>query len=129
MSDVIERGAVSGGERRRRSWSMDEKRRMVAETLEPGASVAKVAHRHGVNANLLFTWRRELAAGNLAATPRPVELVPVTITREPAPAPALGPSEPIGRMEIVLGAGERITVGADVDAAALARVIKALSRR
>ena len=34
-----------------------------------------------------------------------------------------------GRMEIVLADGERIIVGADVDAAALARVIKALSRR
>jgi transposase len=130
MSDVVEGGAVSGGERRRRSWSMDEKRRMIAESEEPGASVAQVALRHGVNANLLFTWRRQLAAGGLAATSRPVELVPVTVTKEPAPAPALGASElMIGRMEILLSAGERITVGADVDAAALARVIKALWRR
>ena len=36
---------------------------------------------------------------------------------------------PVGRMEIVLAAGERILVGADVDAVALARVVKALSRR
>ena len=35
----------------------------------------------------------------------------------------------VGRMEIVLAAGERILVGADVDAAALVRVVKALSRR
>jgi transposase len=33
-----------------------------------------------------------------------------------------------GRMEIVLGGGERICFGADVDAAALARVVKALRR-
>ena len=65
MSDVVESGAVSDGERRRRSWSMDEKRRMIAESREPGASVAQVALRHGVNANLLFTWRRQLAAGAL----------------------------------------------------------------
>jgi hypothetical protein len=32
-------------------------------------------------------------------------------------------------MEIVLIGGERISVGADVDAGALARVVKALSRR
>jgi transposase len=108
---------------------MDEKRRMIAESQESGASVAKVALRHGVNANLLFTWRRQLAAGALAAASKPVELVPVTVTKEPAPTPALGASEPIGRMEILLSAGERITVGADVDAAALARVIKALWRR
>jgi transposase len=129
MSDVVESGAVSDGERRRRSWSMDEKRRMIAESREPGASVAQVALRHGVNANLLFTWRRQLAAGGLAATSRPVELVPVTVTKEPAPTPGLGGSELIGRMEILLSAGERITVGADADAAALARVIKALWRR
>jgi transposase len=65
----------------------------------------------------------------LTARSRPVELVPVTVTKEPAPTPGLGGSELIGRMEILLSAGERITVGADVDAAALARVIKALWRR
>jgi transposase len=36
---------------------------MVAESLKPGASVAMVAQRYGVNANLLFTWRRQEAAG------------------------------------------------------------------
>ena len=35
---------------------------MVAESLKPGASVAMVAQRYGVNANLLFTWRRQEAA-------------------------------------------------------------------
>ena len=128
MSDGLEQGAASRAERRRHSWSMDEKRRMIAESLEPGASVAKVARRHGVNANLLFTWRRQLASSS-AVTPRPAELVPVTIMKEPVPAIAVGAPESVGRMEIVLSAGERITVGADVDAAALARVIKALSRR
>ena len=31
---------------------------MIAESFAPGASVSKVAQRYGVNANLLFTWRR-----------------------------------------------------------------------
>ena len=35
------------GARRRRFWSSDEKRRMVAESLKPGASVAMVAQRYG----------------------------------------------------------------------------------
>jgi transposase len=56
------------------------------------------------------------------------QLVPVTITTEPVSSVAAVTSEPVGRMEIVLGAGERIIVGADVDTTALARVIKALSR-
>jgi transposase len=33
---------------------------MVAETLEPGASVSIVARRHDVNSNQLFRWRRQL---------------------------------------------------------------------
>jgi transposase len=44
--------------RSRRSWSDDEKRRMVSEALSPGASIADVARQHGVNANLLFNWVR-----------------------------------------------------------------------
>ena len=49
------------GAHRRRFWSSDEKRRMIAESFAPGASVSEVAQRYGVNANLLFTWRRQNA--------------------------------------------------------------------
>jgi transposase len=42
--------------RPRRSWSPEEKQRIVDETLVPGASVADVARRHGANANLVFNW-------------------------------------------------------------------------
>ena len=48
------------GGRRRRSWTRDEKRRIVEESLEDGASIAEVARRHELNANLLFTWRRKM---------------------------------------------------------------------
>jgi transposase-like protein len=41
----------------RRKYSIQEKRAMVAETRQTGASVPEVAHRHGVNANLLSVWR------------------------------------------------------------------------
>jgi transposase-like protein len=57
-SGLLDRTANSKSAGRRRFWSSDEKRRMVAESLGPGASVSKVAQRYGVNANLLFTWRR-----------------------------------------------------------------------
>ena len=61
---------------------------MVAESLKPGASVAMVAQRYGVNANLLFTWRRqEAAAANGGA--EPVKLVPVTVAEAEAPSAAL----------------------------------------
>jgi transposase len=119
------------GARRRRFWSSDEKRRMVAETFTPGASVSEVAQRYGVNANLLFTWRRRNARSAARGGAEPFELLPVRVSDERAPAAPVEASARVlvGRMEIVLAAGERILVGVDVDTAALARVVKALSRR
>ena len=128
-AELRARSSEEIGERRRRFWSSDEKRRMVAESLKPGASVAMVAQRYGVNANLLFTWRRqEAAAANGGA--EPVKLVPVTVAEaETASVASVAAPEPIGRMEIVLCGGERIIVGMDVDATALARVVRTLTRR
>jgi transposase len=50
------------GKRPRRSWSAEEKRQIVDEAVLPGASVADIARRHGVNANLVFTWRKRAAS-------------------------------------------------------------------
>jgi transposase len=119
---------AAGGERRRRVWSEEEKRRIVAETCEPGASVSIVARRHDLNANLLFTWRRKVAAGSDAAG-EPMRLVPAVITPDPTPAVPPGPAAPTGRIEIALAGGDRVIVDATVDAAALARVLRVLSRR
>jgi transposase len=102
---------------------------MVAESLAPGASVSKVAQRYGVNANLLFTWRRREARGAASGGLEPLKLLPVTVADEGIAAAPIAPSAPAGRMEIALVGGERVVVGADVDAAALAGVVKALSRR
>jgi transposase len=113
----------------RRFWSSDEKRRMVAESLAPGASVSKVAQRYGVNANLLFTWRRREARSAASDGLEALKLLPVAVADEGMAAAPIAPSAPAGRMEIALVGGERVVVGADVDAAALARVVKALSRR
>ena len=76
----------SGNEskRRRRVRSEDEKRRIVSETFEPGASVSAVARRHGLNANLLFTWRREMGTGISALANDAMAFVPAAIqTRTP----------------------------------------------
>jgi len=53
MIEADEDGAA-GFKGRRRSWKEDEKRRIVAESSEEFASVAEVARRYGLNANLLF---------------------------------------------------------------------------
>jgi transposase len=45
--------------RRRRALSAEEKRKIVAESSELGASMAEVVRRYKVNANLIFTWRRQ----------------------------------------------------------------------
>jgi transposase len=117
-------GAAPG--RRRRSWSLDEKRRIVDETLEDDTSLAEVARRHDLNANQLFTWRRQF--GVEAAGPKDVApILPVTIALETAvEEPDPGSSSQI---EIVLADGDRILVWSDVETAALMRVLKALSRR
>jgi transposase len=68
-----------------RQRSDEEKRRIVAETLEPGASVSIVARRHDINANQLFTWRRTVAATTPpAADGKATRLVPAVVTAEPA---------------------------------------------
>ena len=66
---------------KRRQWSKAFKRQVVAETLEPGASVSIVARRHDVNANQLFKWRREMAAAQSPAK-QSVPMLPVEVAPE-----------------------------------------------
>jgi len=121
----------SNGEskRRRRVRSEDEKRRIVGETFEPGASVSEVARRHGLNANLLFTWRREMGRVVSGLADDPMAFVPAVISAAPVTASAPPSPSGAGQMEIVFAGGERVIVDRTVDAVALARVIKVLSRR
>jgi hypothetical protein len=87
--------------------------------------------RYGVNANLLFTWRRRDARSATRGGAEPFELLPVRVSDKRGPAAPVEASARafVGRMEIVLAAGKRILLGADVDTAAFALVVKALSRR
>jgi len=71
----------------RRRHSIAEKRRIVEATLAPNASVARVAREHGVNANLVFSWRRLYQRGLLGGN-RPAEaLVPVQLAESVSSAP------------------------------------------
>jgi transposase len=83
-----ERSASSPKRQRR---SIAEKRRIVEETLGPGASVARVARAHGVNANQVFYWRKLYQAGRLGASA--AQLLPVRVQRESS-APAVTLTEP-----------------------------------
>ena len=55
--------AQDGAGKRRRTRSLDERKRIVEEALSPGVSVAAVARRHGLNANLVFKWIRRSREG------------------------------------------------------------------
>lgn len=115
-------------ERQRRRFSDEQKRRMVEETLEPGASVSVVARRHDINANLLFNWRVQYRAGLLGAA-KPA-LLPVEISAAPLRSgthPERSRGARKARIEIEFRSGHRLRV-AGVDAATLQQVIETLAQ-
>ena len=71
-------GMMDGGAKRRRR-SRQERRAIVEETLKPGASVARIARAHGINANQVFTWRRLYREGRLEVPAGSEALVAVKI--------------------------------------------------
>lgn len=145
-----ERVEVITGETRRRSWSAEEKRRVLGEALQPGAVVSEIARRHGVCKSLVFRWRRQareglLEVGAINAAPRLAEVrlavasgeasAPATVDAAPAEnaMPASAGYSPTswrtGVMEIELRDGRRVRVDRHVDAAALKRVLAILEGR
>src|SRR5664279_3236067 len=74
----------------RRRYTTAEKRAVVEQTQVRGASVAEVAQRHGINANVVFGWRRLHKQGllNAEAVADAPALLPVQIT-----TPTVVPSE------------------------------------
>lgn len=73
--------------RKRRRYSADLKGQILAECEEPGASVAKVALSHGINANIVHGWRKLARQGQPVEAPAP-QFVPVTVA---AAAPVAEP--------------------------------------
>jgi transposase len=80
---VVKLAPVPEAEAKRRRRSVQERRQIVEETLAPGASVARVARAHGVNANQVFYWRTLYRRGRLGGAAAGAALLPVTIS-EPA---------------------------------------------
>ena len=112
---------------RRRRWPEAVKRRMVAETLQPGASVSVVARRHDVNANQLFAWRRQHREGMLggecgATSPA---LLPVSVAVSEPPQPEV----PIGSLEVRFPSGAVVRVSGRVEGTTLRQVFELLSAR
>jgi transposase len=139
---AYQRMEIITGVGRRRSWSSEEKVRLVGEVAERG--VAEVARRYEVCRSLLYRWRRQLRRGELAAVAAAAGFVPVRIAPElppvretkdeppAAPAPPRstpGSGAPLGLVEIVLGNGRVLRVAERIDPAVLARLAAALDRR
>lgn len=132
---VLAREVTLNPKRRRQSYSREEKLRIVQETLEPGASVSVVARRHDVNANLVFTWRRQHQRGSLGAVSRKAgkpALLPVILQSEETehgPRKSdLAKREPTGRIEIEFPGGGRLRTDGRVDADTLRAAIRELSQ-
>ena len=116
---------------RRRRWSRSEKEKLVAVSLEPGASASEVARSAGLHVSQLFRWRKQLCD---RAPPSLPALLPVEIiSSEATPSPGTSGSTArkrrrAGVIEITLSGGRRVRVDRDVDVEALRRVLDVLGR-
>lgn len=116
---------ITRGERRRR-WSVEEKQAIVAESLEPGASITAIARRHGIGTGQLYGWRHQFLGDRPGGS---MQFARVELIREPhrLSAPVTAASDKLsGQIEIVLPGGISVRVGTQVDGQALRRVLAAL---
>ena len=117
----VRRLEVITGTGRRRRWSLDDKARIIAETLAPGAVASEIARRYGVSPQQVFGWRREArlrAAEDAAASP---SFAPVMLESPAAREPQAGAAV----IEIVVGSMVA-RVPLETDRATLTRVMQAL---
>lgn len=106
--------------------SKQERRQVVEETLRPGASVAVIARRHGVNANQVFHWRKLYREGRLEVKPASGELVPVRIAEVMSEA---HPKTKLCSGMILLEVGRaRIRIEGSVDTEALGLILERVGR-
>lgn len=128
---TIDSGHYGDGVARRtkRLWTDEEKRSICLQTAAPGVSVAQVARRYAVNANLIFKWLRDprFAPAPASALPPSEEarFLPVDIVAETRSAPAAPAAG--NRIEIELAGGHRMRISGSYDPEALARLIRGLT--
>ncbi|MBT9287949.1 transposase [Hyphomicrobiaceae bacterium 22] len=133
----VRRFEVINGSLSRRRWTADDRARIVAETLEPGAVVSEVARRHGLTPQQVFTWRREARkrteADALAFVPAVVAPEPEAETvakprkcRRPGRPKSGRTRKPAGAAIEVEAAGVTVRIGDGASPALVAAVIGAL---
>ena len=122
----------------RRYWTVGQKLGMLRDAFGSGGSVRTAIERHEISSGLLYTWRKQAMSGELTGI-TPVAAMPdfaeVRIAAPeqqvaflpPPPPPSPSPSPDVsGRISIEFPSGIRISVDAQIDAAALARVLAIL---
>lgn len=132
---------ITRGERRR-SWTLEQKREIVAESLGPELTPTEVARKHAISSGQLYTWRQQLLTMSGAviehAMPRFAEVDLASASAGASQSAAIGeaaPSRPLapvragGLIEIMLPSGVSLRVDAQVDGRALRRVLGALEGR
>ena len=118
------------GRRKNRFWSDDEKRSICQQSVVPGVSVAQVARRYALNANLIFKWlkdprfRPDVIEASVQPEFLPVEVAPPAASPDPALPRVASLQE--GRIEIALAGGHRISAAGNFDPDVLARLLKGL---
>ncbi|WP_409567785.1 IS66-like element accessory protein TnpA [Rugamonas sp. DEMB1] len=111
-----------------RQHPLEFKRALVALSLEPGASVARIAREHGVNANQVFSWRRLYEQGRLGVPALMCDdgLLPVVLAPT-VPAPSNDTANANGI--IVLELGEvRVRIEGQPNVSTLAQVLDRMLR-
>lgn len=119
---------VRGGGSKRRFRTVEEKRRIVEDTLVPGASVARVARAHGVNANQVFAWRQLYRQGRLERKESEAPLLPVRVTDAAVAVRSAGAStrrSPSGMIQVELPKGQ-LRIAGHVDTEVLHVVLEKL---
>ena len=142
MKRVQDDHSLTGKARKRRQYDAAFKRHLVELSLAPGASVAKIALDHQLNANVLFKWRRRHLRELARSTPKSAALLPVTVLESqgtavqasvpkqssPSPRRRAPTTQAGGVIEIELPLA-RVRLTGVVDMAMLRVVIDALSQR
>lgn len=119
MSGQMQRIEIITGTEKRRRWSVEEKQAIVAESTTGSASMAAIARKHGIGTGQLYMWRHQLLKQRSAAACFARVAVTPEAGRWPVrPAPGL--------IEIALPGAITLRVDAQVDEAALRRVLAAL---
>ena len=113
--------------RKRRIWSAEEKRSICFQASAPGVSVAQVARRYSMNANLIFNWLRDGRFAPDGSANKDAVFLPVEISRSvliEGLADAEAACTPGGRIRIDLAGGHSIVIDGDFDGDGLGRLLK-----